>query len=200
VRPAADDWCIAWRARDTGIGGLVHYFYYGVNGRIANAVFNGVVYSEGLRGPRVLPALLAISLFLGLLILLVMTLPRVGWRAPVLAAGAVAAALTALTFFAGRAVYQVFFWAPGSVSHTIPAILGVWTLIVGLAALRARRQWARPLAVVVAGVVGVTIGSLSEPFVVVSGVYAAGLLVFRLVQLRPRRSPSSTFRAPSVTR
>lgn len=184
VRPAADDWCIAWHTRDSGITGMIHWFYYEVNGRAANALISGVVYSHGLRGPRILPALLAVTLGVGTFLLLRAALRRAGWTLPAVVIAAAAVGLTAITFFAGDAVYQVFFWAPGSVSHTIPVIFGVWTLLATLGAAGSRRRWVRPAVIVLCAVVGFTIGTLSEPFVAVSGVYAAAMVVVGIRRVR----------------
>ncbi|KOG45718.1 hypothetical protein ADK75_30135 [Streptomyces virginiae] len=69
LRPTSDDWCVAWKTRDMGVWGVTSDFYLTQNGRITNALISGIVYSQGMLGPQVLPTVLIIALGLGLYLL-----------------------------------------------------------------------------------------------------------------------------------
>ena len=174
VRPIAEDWCTMDQIRDFGgIPNLVRSFYEDANGRVANALANGVVFLHGSLGPRLLPALLVLTLVAGTFSLMALGAPVLGWRVSWWSCLAAAATVTAALFFGGQVVYQVFFWASGSISHTLPSVVGVWTVVLVLGAERVGRRWSRITGVVVCGLAGVFIGSLSEAFFAVSGIYAA---------------------------
>src|SRR5437870_4442101 len=78
----------------------------------------------------------------------------------------------ALPFFAGNVVYPILSWPAATVTHTLPAILAIWNVIVLMVAARSPRRWVRVTAVVLALLMGFAIGSLGEAFFVVSAVYA----------------------------
>jgi hypothetical protein len=96
--------------------------------------------------------------------------------------------VSALTFFAGNVVYQILFWPAATVTHTLPAILGIWNVIILMVAARSPRRWVRVTAVVLALLMGFAIGSLGEAFFVVSGVYAGTALLLALLARRDRRA------------
>jgi hypothetical protein len=185
VRPIAEDWCTMDQIRDFGgIPGLVGSFYEDANGRVANAVANGVVFLHGAAGPKVFPALLTLAFVVGTFLLISLGATVLGWRVSWMSSLAVATTVAAALFFGGQVVYQVFFWASGSISHTLPSAIGVWTVVVVLVAERVDLPWSRITAVVVCALAGVFEGSLSEAFFAVSGLYAAvaavlGVVVFR---------------------
>lgn len=187
VRPIADDWCIALWARDGGLRGIVEHMYVHVNGRAANAAVNGLVFSPGLVGPKILPAALALALVVGVYLLL-----RLGGRllqVTVPRSGALVAATTTavLVLMSGRVVYQVYYWAPGSISHTLPPVIGVWALVLVAWAQLSRRRGAVVGAMALLALGGFVIGSLSEAFVMVSGVYAAAAVAWIVGRRAPRR-------------
>ena len=62
VRPTSDDWCALWKARDMGVLGITADFYRTQNGRVTNAFLTGVIYSDDMRGPKLLPAFLVVTL------------------------------------------------------------------------------------------------------------------------------------------
>ena len=185
VRPIAEDWCTMDQVRDFGgIPGLVQSFYEDANGRVANALANGVVFLHGAQGPRILPAVLILAFVSGTFLLISLGAPLLGWRVSWLAGLAAAATVTAALFFGGQVVYQVVFWASGSISHTLPSAIGVWTVVLVLAADRVDAPWARNTAAVVCALAGVFVGSLSEAFFAVSGLYAAAAVGVGIVVLR----------------
>ncbi len=185
VRPIGEDWCTMDQVRDFGgIPGLVQSFYEDANGRVANALANGVVFLHGPTGPKFFPTLLALAFVIGTFLLISLGASCLGWRLSWLSGLAAAATVSVALFFGGQVVYQVFFWASGSISHTLPSAIGVWTLVGVLVAERVDLPWARTTAVVVSGLAGVFIGSLSEAFFAVSGLYAAAAAVLGLVVLR----------------
>lgn len=183
VEPTSDDWCAAWRSRELGILGIANEFYEIQNGRITNGVVTGVVYAHGVAGPKFLPSLLVLSLLAGLFLLARTVFQRLGWEVPPSLTIAAAAVVCVLLFFAGASPYQALLWAPATISHTLPSLLTVWSSLVALAAARQGRL-ARGLALAFAMVMGVAIGTLSEPFTVVSGVFTAGAIAVLLPGLR----------------
>ena len=140
VRPTSDDWCALWKARDMGVLGITADFYQTQNGRVTNAFLTGLLYSDGMRGPKLLPAFLVVALVTGLFLLgraalrSLRSLREAGRpdgapsdlpaRPPALPLVAAAALLSALRFFAGTRSYQVLLWAPATISHTLPSVIG----------------------------------------------------------------------------
>jgi hypothetical protein len=175
VRPTSDDWCGAWKTRDLGVFGIGKDYYNTQNGRVANALLTGVVYSHGLFGPKVLPVALVISLTLAL------ALTALDLRAPVPVVLAVVLVIEMLLFYAGTRPYQVLLWAPATISHTLPGVLAVWSGLVAVAAGRRGGRAATWASVGFAVFMGMVIGTLSEPFTVVSGVFVATAGVLLLV-------------------
>ncbi|MCX4980871.1 hypothetical protein [Streptomyces sp. NBC_00572] len=189
VRPTSDDWCALWKARDMGVLGITSDFYNTQNGRVTNAFLTGLLYSDDMRGPKLLPAFLVLALGAGLFLLARATLRALRLPFPATAAAAAVLVLEALLFFAGTRSYQLLLWAPATISHTLPSILGVWAVLSGVWAARSRRRWARSAAVGTAALLGTAAGMLSEPFVAMSGLMAAaaGLLCLpRLGRTRDR--------------
>lgn len=178
VRPTSDDWCAVWKTRDMGVFGIASDFYMTQNGRVTNALLSGVVYADGLLGPKVLPLLLILTLGVGLVLLGREVLRAFGLRAPLISLVAAAMLLETLLFFAGTRSYQVLLWAPATISHTLPSIIGIWAVLTAVWAARSGRRAARAIAVVGVVLLGVAIGTLSEPFTAVAGLFAgtAGLL------------------------
>ncbi len=188
VRLAAEDWCAAARVRDYGSLGFIDYYYSKVNGRLAYHVGQVLLFSDGLRGIRLLPFVLIVTLTVGIFTLLYLVLRHLQWRWPAAAAGLLAVVVAALTFFAGNVVYQILFWSASTVTHTVPVILGIWNVILLVVAARSPRRWVRVTAVVVALLMGFVVASLGEAFFVVSGVYAAAALLLALLSWRDRRT------------
>ncbi|MFF5784339.1 DUF6056 family protein [Streptomyces sp. NPDC012693] len=180
VRPTSDDWCALWKARDMGVLGITADFYLTQNGRVTNAFLTGLLYSDDMRGPKLLPAFLVVALGLGLFLLARAALRalRPATRAgeePVVPLLAAVALLSALLFFAGTRSYQVLLWAPATISHTLPSVIGLWAVLGGVRAVRGGVRWAKTAAVVSALLTGVVVGMLSEPFTLVAGLFAVSV-------------------------
>ncbi len=188
VRLAAEDWCAATRVRDYGSLGFIDYYYFKVNGRLAYHVGQVLVFADGLRGIRLLPFVLVVTLTVGIFTVLYLALRHLQWRWPAAAAGLLAVVVSALTFFAGNVVYQVLFWSAATVTHTVPVILGVWNVVILVVAARSPRRWVRVTAVVLALLMGFVIASLGEAFFVVGAVYAVTALLSALLAWRDRRA------------
>ncbi|MEU3476928.1 DUF6056 family protein [Streptomyces sp. NPDC033754] len=184
VRPTSDDWCALWKARDMGVLGITADFYRTQNGRVTNAFLTGVIYSDDMRGPKLLPAFLVVTLGAALFLLARTALRALRLPAPppVLLA-APAALVSALLFFAGTRSYQVLLWAPATVSHTLPSVIGLWAVLCAVRAARAGHRWARTAAVVAAFPTGVALGMLSEPFAMVAGILAGTAALLCLPRL-----------------
>ncbi|MEU4729777.1 DUF6056 family protein [Streptomyces sp. NPDC023588] len=188
VRPTSDDWCAAWKSRDLGVLGITSDFYTTQNGRIANAFLSGVVYGDGLLGPKLLPSVIAAAFTVGL-VLLGCELSRLLGAAPrVLLLTACALVLQALLYYAGTRSYQVLLWAPATISHTLPSVIGLWALLLGIRASRHPRAAVRRGALASAFLAGFVLGTLSEPFALVSGLLAAGAGLLELPRLRMART------------
>lgn len=180
VRPTSDDWCALWKARDMGVLGITADFYLTQNGRVTNAFLTGLLYSDDMRGPKLLPAFLVVALGLGLFLLARAALRalRPATRAgeePVVPLLAAVALLSALLFFAGTRSYQVLLWAPATISHTLPSVIGLWAVLGGVRAVRGGVRWAKTAAVVSALLTGVVVGMLSEPFTLVAGLFSVSV-------------------------
>ncbi|WP_404961565.1 hypothetical protein [Streptomyces sp. 147326] len=178
VRPTSDDWCAAWKARDLGVLGITSDFYRTQNGRIANAFLSGVVYGDGLAGTKILPTVIAVCFTAGLVLLGRELVRFLGGGPRVLVLTACALVVQALVYFAGTRSYQVLLWAPATISHTVPSVIGVWAILLALWTVRRPRAPARVAGFVTAFLVAFALGTLSEPFALVSGLLAglAGLL------------------------
>ncbi|MFB6631498.1 DUF6056 family protein [Streptomyces sp. NPDC056362] len=184
VRPTSDDWCALWKARDLGPLGITSDFYRTQNGRVTNAFLTGLLYSDGMRGPKLLPAFLIVALGAGLFLLAREVLRALRLPFPVVATATAVLVTEALLFLGGTRSYQVLLWAPATISHTLPGVIGVWAVLSGVWAARSRRPWARSVAVGSAIVLGAAAGTLSEPFVAMSGLIAATAAVLCLPRLR----------------
>ncbi|MCK1815774.1 DUF6056 family protein [Streptomyces sp. XM4011] len=185
VRPTSDDWCAAWKTRELGIHGITWDFYTTQNGRVANAFLNGVTYTAGLLGPQLLPTLLLLALTGGLVVLGRTLTVRTGREAPLPALVAAALVLPALLVYASPLPYQTLLWAPATISHTLPAIIGLWLVNAALWAQRRGRR-ARRTAIACALAAGVFLGTLSEAFSAAAGVLAALAALAALPRRRTR--------------
>ncbi|MFD3324985.1 hypothetical protein [Streptomyces sp. NPDC058701] len=191
VRPTSDDWCAAWKARDMGVLGITADFYSTQNGRIANAFLSGVVYGDGLAGTKVLPTLIVISFTIGLVLLGRHFARFLGGRPPVLVLTACALVVQALLYFAGTRSYQVLLWAPATISHTVPSVIGVWALLLAVRTVGHPRAGVRTAGCVSGFLIAFALGTLSEPFALVSGLLAAlvGVLCLPRLGLARTRRP-----------
>ncbi|MFE2479045.1 hypothetical protein [Streptomyces sp. NPDC059389] len=193
VRPTSDDWCAAWKSRDLGVLGITSDFYTTQNGRITNAFLSGVVYGDGLAGVKVLPTVIAVAFTVGLVLLGCEFLRLLGARpraVTVMALTACSLAVQALVYFAGTRSYQVLLWAPATISHTIPSVIGVWSILLAVWTVRRPRAPERAAGCAAAFVIAFALGTLSEPFALVSGLLAVcvGLLAL------PRAGLARTWR------
>ncbi|MDX6764975.1 hypothetical protein SIN09_37755, partial [Streptomyces sp. F8] len=125
IRPTSDDWCAAWKTRDLGVLGITADFYTTQNGRIANAFLSGLLYSGGPAGTKILPTLITVLLTTALVLLGRRLLRALGHTPPLLLLTACALVLQALLYFAGTRSYQVLLWAPATISHTLPGVIGL---------------------------------------------------------------------------
>ncbi|MFD9408135.1 DUF6056 family protein [Streptomyces sp. NPDC059989] len=194
VRPTSDDWCVAWKARDLGVAGITSDFYNTQNGRIANAFLSGVIYGDGLAGPKILPTVIVVAFTAGLVLLgrEFIRFRGAGPRLPVLLAlAACSLVVQALLYYGGPRSYQVLLWAPATISHTIPSVIGLWTLLLGIRTARSPRTAVRRAGLASAFLAGCVLGTLSEPFALVSGLLAAaaGLLALPRLGLARDRHP-----------
>ncbi|MFD7256733.1 DUF6056 family protein [Streptomyces sp. NPDC059874] len=178
VRPTSDDWCAAWKARDLGVLGITSDFYTTQNGRVANAFMSGVVYGRGLVGAKILPTVIAVCFTVGLVLLGREFVRLLGGRPRAPALTACALVVQALVYFGGTRSYQVLLWAPATISHTVPSVIGLWALLLAIRTVRHPSATARVAGFVSAFLIGFALGTLSEPFALVSGLLAAlvGLL------------------------
>ncbi|MFE5681135.1 DUF6056 family protein [Streptomyces erythrochromogenes] len=184
IRPTSDDWCAAWKARDLGVLGITADFYTTQNGRLANAFLSGLLYRDGPAGTKILPTLIAVLLTAALVLLGRRLLRALGHAPPLLLLTACALVLQALLYFAGTRSYQVLLWAPATISHTLPSVIGLWALLLALATVPHPRRAVRTAGLAGALLIGFALGTLSEPFALVSGLAAALTAVLCLPRLR----------------
>ncbi|MEU6300850.1 DUF6056 family protein [Streptomyces erythrochromogenes] len=184
TRPASDDWCAAWKARDLGVLGITADFYTTQNGRITNAFLSGLLYSGGPAGTKILPTLITVLLTAALVLLGRRLLRALGHTPPLLLLTACALVLQALLYYAGTRSYQVLLWAPATISHTLPSVIGLWALLLALATVPHPRRAVRTAGLAGALLIGFALGTLSEPFALVSGLAAALTAVLCLPRLR----------------
>ncbi|MET9852837.1 DUF6056 family protein [Streptomyces sp. NPDC006450] len=178
VRPTSDDWCAAWKSRDMGVLGITADFYMTQNGRITNAFLSGIVYGDGVVGAKVLPTVMAVAFTVGLVLLGRRFVRFLGGGPRLLVLLACALVIQALVYFAGPRSYQALLWAPATISHTVPSVIGVWALLLALRTASDPRPAVRVTGLVAAFLTAFAIGTLSEPFALVSGLLAtlAGLI------------------------
>lgn len=178
LRPTSDDWCAAWKSRDLGVLGITHDFYATQNGRITNAFLSGIVYGDGFTGMKILPTVMAVAFTIGLVLLGIQFLRCLGVKPPVLLLVAASLAVQAVIYYGGTRSYQVLLWAPATISHTIPSVIGVWALLLAVWTVRRTRAAVRACGFAAAFLIGFAMGTLSESFSLVSGLLAAcvGLL------------------------
>ncbi|MFE6833850.1 hypothetical protein ACFVFI_03260 [Streptomyces sp. NPDC057705] len=172
VRPTSDDWCAAWKTRDLGVLGITSDFYRTQNGRITNALLSGVVYGDGPAGTKILPTVIVVCFTAGLVLLGRELVRFLGGRPRLLVLTACALVVQALVYFAGTHSYQVLLWAPSTISHTLPSVIGVWAILLALWTVRRPRGPARVAGFVSAFLIAFAIGTLSEPFALVSALLA----------------------------
>ncbi|MCJ0869968.1 DUF6056 family protein [Streptomyces sp. AP-93] len=172
VRPTSDDWCAAWKSRDMGVFGITSDFYMTQNGRITNAFLSGIVYGDGLVGAKVLPTVIAVSFTVGLVLLGREFVRFLGGRPRLPVLIACALVIQALVYFTGPRSYQALLWAPATISHTVPSVIGVWALLLALRTASHPRTAVRVTGMVAAFLIAFAIGTLSEPFALVSGILA----------------------------
>ncbi|WP_330299876.1 DUF6056 family protein [Streptomyces sp. NBC_00503] len=184
VRPTSDDWCAAWKSRDMGVFGITSDFYMTQNGRVANAFLSGVIYGDGLIGTKILPTVIAVTFTLGLVLLGAQFMRFLGARPRLLLLTATALVLQALIYFAGTRNYQVLLWAPATISHTVPSAIGVWALLLGIWTVRRPNGRARTFGFVATFLIAAALGTLSEPFTLVTGLLGAGAGLLAIPRFR----------------
>jgi hypothetical protein len=196
VRPTSDDYCVAAKERQWGVLRIVHQYYFDLNGRIANAVASGGVYVGGGWVTKAFPGLLLLGLVAGLGGAGYLVCRRVlATSVPLaaLAAAFAAVAVTATATWDAYNPYQVIFWAPGSISHTLPSVLAA--LFLALAVMLRDRL---PVLVVAAGLLmGFTVATLSEAFAATGGTLLVVALAYLLVH-GPRRGAAMRASAASL--
>jgi len=186
VRPVSDDWCAIGTIRDEGAIGLAKSFYQDQNGRVTNALVTGVVYADGTQtGIRVMPILMIATIALGLVVLILQLATLVAWEMHWALAAALSTVTTVIVFVALPAPYHTLLWAPGTISHVLPSAIGIWLLVMAIAATGRRT---RMVAVAVVFAAGVAMAMLSEPFTLVAlsigGVFLIAQLVMNFRDLR----------------
>uniref|UniRef100_A0AAU2VV15 DUF6056 family protein n=1 Tax=Streptomyces sp. NBC_00008 TaxID=2903610 RepID=A0AAU2VV15_9ACTN len=183
VRPGGDDWCFLPVLRDEGVSGMIGKFYLDDNGRVANALMVAFYGAGGVAGHQWYATLSGLLILAVLWALIPAALHRAGRTAPRGVPLLVASMTAAVFFFATPNTYKTFYWPASSVSHTVAPALAAAAVIP---LLRARSRRGRILALCVAAVAGLFIGTLSEGTSIVAGVLLCTVL---LLSLRSRPGP-----------
>lgn len=182
VRPISDDWCQAGRVRRLGIGGLVTNYWH-LNGRIGNAVIAAAVQSAP-HGREVLPGILLFGGTAALYFLTreILSVLRLGSRRFVVAAACMGWIAACVVRDGSRSegdlLYQSLFWAPGSITHTVPAL--ALATVGAIALMLARSRWF-VVAVPALFVVATLIGTTTELFTVLLGAVLIMILLARRI-------------------
>ncbi|MFJ4770300.1 DUF6056 family protein [Streptomyces uncialis] len=185
VRPSGDDWCFLPVVRDGGLPGMLEKFYVHDNGRVANALLVWAYARFGVPGHQWF-ALISGLVVVGVLWALTLAaVRRAGVSVPRGVPLLVASMVTVLFLFASPNTYKTLYWPAASVSHTLAPVLACAAVIP---LLRARTRAARRVALAVALLTGVVIGTLSEETTVVALVLLTGvLLLSRWIVSGPER-------------
>lgn len=184
VRPGGDDWCFLPVLRDEGVSGMIGKFYLHDNGRVANALMVALYGAGGVAGQQWYATVSGL-LILAVVWALVPAALRVSGRTAPRGVPLLVASMTVVVFFfATPNTYKTFYWPASSVSHTVAPALAAAAVIP---LLRARSRRGRILALCVAVVAGLFVGTLSEGTAIVSGVLLCTAL---LLSLRSRPGPA----------
>ncbi|MGC5399308.1 DUF6056 family protein [Streptomyces sp. DT20] len=183
VRPGGDDWCFLPVLRDEGVSGMIGKFYLDDNGRVANALMVALYGAGGVAGHQWYATVSGLLILAVLWALIPAALHSAGRTAPRGVPLLVASMTAAVFFFATPNTYKTFYWPASSVSHTVAPALAAAAVIP---LLRARSRRGRTLALCVAVVAGLFIGTLSEGTSIVAGVLLCTVL---LLSLRSRPGP-----------
>lgn len=183
VRPGGDDWCFLPVLRDDGVSGMIGKFYLDDNGRVANALMVALYGAGGVAGHQWYATVSGLLILAVLWALIPVALHSAGRTAPRGVPLLVASMTVVVFFFATPNTYKTFYWPASSVSHTVAPALAAAAVIP---LLRARSRRGRILALCVAAVAGLFIGTLSEGTSIVAGVLLCTVL---LLSLRSRPGP-----------
>ncbi|MFF1921526.1 DUF6056 family protein [Streptomyces sp. NPDC058221] len=184
VRPGGDDWCFLPVLRDEGVSGMIGKFYLHDNGRIANALMVALYGAGGVPGHQWYATVSGLLILAAVWAVTAAALHAAGRTAPRGVPLLVAATTVVVFFFATPNTYKTFYWPASSVSHTVAPALAAAAVIP---LLRARSHRGRVLALCVAAVAGLFIGTLSEGTSIVAGVLLCTVL---LLSLRSRPGPA----------
>ncbi|ROQ70564.1 hypothetical protein EDD93_5088 [Streptomyces sp. 840.1] len=186
VRPSGDEWCFLPVIRDHGLSGMVGKFYFDNNGRVVNGVLVWLYGRSGVPGQQWFAPVSAV-LVLGILwAVTALALRRAALTVPRGVALCVASMVTVVFLLGSPNTYKTFFWPAASVSHTLAPVLACAAVIPFLLAGSRR---GRGIALGIAVVIGLCIGTLSEQttIVVLVVLIAASALSFRTADRRRRR-------------
>ncbi|WP_327336965.1 DUF6056 family protein [Streptomyces sp. NBC_01324] len=183
VRPGGDDWCFLPVLRDDGVSGMIGKFYLDDNGRVANALMVALYGAGGVAGHQWYATVSGLLILAVLWALIPAALHSAARTAPRGVPLLVASMTVVVFFFATPNTYKTFYWPASSVSHTVAPALAAAAVIP---LLRARSRRGRILALCVAAVAGLFIGTLSEGTSIVAGVLLCTVL---LLSLRSRPGP-----------
>lgn len=189
TRPASDDYRMVVYTRNGGFSGITSEMWERLTGRVGNAVLGWVVYGHPDIGMRLLPVVVFAGAGTAVFLLLRAVLPLCGYSTPT-------SALVLGGFGAGTVIllgqpltYHIVYWAAGVITHSVPFIILV--LLIALGVKEGRHKGVR----LVVGFVGsVFISTVNEAislvwFALAATVVATALVLWRrglLRALRPR--------------
>lgn len=182
ARLAGDDWIAASEYKANGLFGPAQSFFTTTNGRLANGLVSAIVFSHGPAGERILPAVIICTLVASLYAISTTALRRTGVVVPRLAQLVGVLVVVVLYLLGGPNTYQVLFWGAGAITHTVPTAAGAALLALVMVLETRPSARRRALALGLVALSGLFLGSVSEPFVAVAGVYGLAALgvVWRL--------------------
>jgi hypothetical protein len=180
VRPISDDWCQTGITRRLGVGGMINHYWH-ENGRLGNALIAAVVATR-FPDRQWLPAVLLIGGAAALYFFTVTVADVLTFQVPRSVVAAVCLAMAAACLIRdgnggeGNLQYQTLFWAPGSITHTLPAIA---LATLGATALTLRRSRGFVVALPFIFVIAAMIGTVTEIFTALLGALLVMVLAAR---------------------
>jgi hypothetical protein len=183
-RMLSDDYCFSANALDRGLPGTLNYYYYNWQGTFSSTAVQSVIAFAGIRMVQLLPALLIIGWWLGLIYLIWQLCVLLNFQAPRLSAVALATLILYAILEGTPTVFQSIYWTSGSVTYAVPMVL--FTLWGGVL-LQISRTTMPPLAVGIAAVVAGLCAGLMAGFSPIFAVFEIGLLGLLLLATWFRR-------------
>ncbi len=185
ARMLADDYCFSADALIRGLPGAMDYYYYNWQGIFSATAAQGIVGILGGWVNPLLPALLIVVWWLGLVYVFWQLCGLLNFRQVGLSAVALSTVVLYAILEGTPNVYQSIYWTSGSMTYGLPITL--FTFWCGILLQISRTQLSTVKAVVVGIVAGVT-GGLLAGFSPIFAAFALQVVVFALIAVWVRKA------------